>query len=101
MSDTERNSPIVSREPAPSIDALLASAVRALRPPLGVRELARASGVAAPQISRLEKGEVRKPAADTLVALARALGVSPMPLLILAGYVEGEDARHQLRAFFE
>jgi transcriptional regulator with XRE-family HTH domain len=65
---------------------------------LGVRELSRKSGVAAPQISRLEKGDVIK-AADNLVALARAFGENPIPLLVMAGYITGEDARARLQTF--
>ncbi len=66
---------------------------------LGVRELSRRSGVAAPQISRLERGEVKKPTIQTVVALARGLDWNPVPLLILAGYVEADEARRRLRDY--
>ena len=47
---------------------------------IGVRELSRRSGVAAPQISRLERGEVKKPTVETLVSLARAFEGNPARL---------------------
>jgi transcriptional regulator with XRE-family HTH domain len=66
---------------------------------MGVRELSRRSGVAAPQISRIEHGEVQKPTVETLVSLARGLDWNPIPLLILAGYVEADEARDRLGAY--
>src|SRR5690349_1789553 len=80
----------------------LANAIRQFREMcgLGVRELSRRSGVAAPQISRLERGEVKKPTVETLVSLARGLDWNPIPLLILAGYVEIDEARARLREYF-
>jgi transcriptional regulator with XRE-family HTH domain len=80
----------------------IANAIRVCREGLGigVRELSRRSGVAAPQISRLERGEVKKPTVETLVALARGLDWNPIPLLILAGYVDVEEARARLREYF-
>jgi transcriptional regulator with XRE-family HTH domain len=59
--------------------------------------LGRRSGVAAPQITRLERGDVKKPTIETLVALARGLDCNPVPLLILAGYVEIDEARARLQ----
>jgi transcriptional regulator with XRE-family HTH domain len=80
----------------------LANAIRQFRVSsgFGVRELSRRSGVAAPQISRLERGEVKKPTVETLVSLARGLDWNPIPLLILAGYVEIDEARARLREYF-
>lgn len=80
----------------------IANAIRLCREGfgIGVRELSRRSGVAAPQISRLERGEVKKPTVETLVALARGLDWNPIPLLILAGYVDVEEARARLREYF-
>jgi transcriptional regulator with XRE-family HTH domain len=77
---------------------LIAVAIRKARKAegMGVRELGREAGVAAPQISRLEKGEVRKPSVETLVSLARALNRNPVPLLVLAGYFDAEETRGRL-----
>jgi len=60
---------------------------------LGVRELARRSSVSAGQISRIEAGEVDRPAPATLAGLARALGRSPIPLLYLAGHIDEDEVR--------
>jgi transcriptional regulator with XRE-family HTH domain len=85
----------------PPEEQTLAAAVRVARENarLGVRELSRRSGVAAPQISRLERGDVKKPTIETLVALARGLEWNPVPLLIVAGYVELDEARSRLRDY--
>jgi transcriptional regulator with XRE-family HTH domain len=58
-----------------------------------MRRLAGDAGLSAAQISRLESGQVQQPAAETLVAIARALSLNPMPLLILAGHVPDDEAR--------
>jgi len=50
-------------------------------------------GVVSAQISRLESGLVHQPAAETLVAIARALSLNPMPVLILAGHIPDDEAR--------
>jgi len=86
----------------PKPEDLVGCAVRTLRVAheLGVRELSRASGVAAPQISRLERGQVQKPAVENLIALSRVFQRNPVPLLVMARYIDGEDARARLRAFF-
>src|SRR5947209_19541932 len=85
----------------PPEEQTIGAAIRGAREnaQLGVRELSRRSGVAAPQISRLERGEVKKPTIETLVALARGLEWNPVPLLIVAGYVEIDEARSQLRDY--
>jgi transcriptional regulator with XRE-family HTH domain len=85
----------------PPSEQTVAAAVRVAREnaQLGVRELSRRSGVAAPQVSRLERGEVKKPTIETLVALARGLEWNPVPLLIVAGYVEADEARSRLRDY--
>jgi transcriptional regulator with XRE-family HTH domain len=67
---------------------------------ISIRELARRADVSAAQISRIESGEVLKPSREILVALARALNRNPLPLLILAGHVAGEDARRSLLRLF-
>jgi transcriptional regulator with XRE-family HTH domain len=51
---------------------------------LGVRELARRSGIAASQISRIESGEVKQPELKTLIAMAGALGRTWLALEFLA-----------------
>lgn len=66
---------------------------------LSMRELARRSGVSAGQISRIEAGEVVSPSVQTLIALARALDLNPIPLLILAGHIDEGEARARLLAF--
>jgi len=85
----------------PSNQQTVAAAIRVAREnaELGVRELSRRSGVAAPQISRLERGDVKKPTIETLVALARGLEWNPVPLLIVAGYVDVDEARSRLRDY--
>jgi transcriptional regulator with XRE-family HTH domain len=90
-----------SRHNIPPEEQTVGAAVRVVRgfAHIGVRELSRRSGVAAPQISRLERGEVKKPTIETLVALARGLDRNPLPLLIVAGYVETDEARSCLRAY--
>lgn len=66
---------------------------------LSIRELGRRAGVSAGQISRIESGEVQRPAVETLVALARALDCNPVPLMIVAGHVTGDEARDRLAHF--
>src|SRR4051795_12561144 len=61
-----------------------------------IRALARRSGVSAGQISRLESGEVQRPAVETLVALARGLDRNPVLLMIVAGHISGDEARGHL-----
>jgi transcriptional regulator with XRE-family HTH domain len=67
---------------------------------LSIRELARRAGVSAAQVSRIESGQVAKPSHDILVALARALNRNPLPLLILAGHLYGDEARAALAPLF-
>jgi transcriptional regulator with XRE-family HTH domain len=63
---------------------------------MSMRELSKRSGISTAQISRIESGAVTKPAANTIVALARALEVHPYPLLILAGHIDANEARERL-----
>lgn len=69
------------------------TAVRKARGGTSMRRLAADAGLSAAQISRLESGQVHQPAAETLVAIGRALSLNPMPLLILAGHIPGDEAR--------
>jgi transcriptional regulator with XRE-family HTH domain len=67
---------------------------------ISIRQLAKLTDVSAAQISRIESGDVVKPSREILVALARALNRNPLPLLILAGHVSGDNARHELSHLF-
>lgn len=71
----------------------VAAAVRQARGGTSMRRLAADAGLSAAQISRLEGGQVQQPAAETLVAIARALSLNPMPLLILASHLPSDEAR--------
>jgi transcriptional regulator with XRE-family HTH domain len=67
---------------------------------MSIRRLARRAGVSAAQISRIEAGLVLRPSREILVALGQALNRNPLPLLVLAGYLNGEDARTELLLLF-
>src|SRR5438034_7019227 len=68
-----------------------------VRARLSMRGLARRSGLSAAQISRIEAGEVERPAAETLVKLAKALDRDAQLLLVFAGHIAGARARQLLR----
>src|SRR6266704_1519857 len=68
---------------------------------LSMRGLARRSGLSAAQISRIEAGEVERPAAETLVRLAKALDRDAQLLLVFAGHIRGARARQLLRQAIE
>jgi transcriptional regulator with XRE-family HTH domain len=72
-----------------------------VRARLSMRGLARRSGLSAAQISRIEAGEVERPAAETLVRLAKALDRDAQLLLVFAGHIRGARARQLLRAAIE
>jgi transcriptional regulator with XRE-family HTH domain len=72
-----------------------------LRGHLSMRGLARRSGLSAAQISRIEAGEVERPAAETLVRLAKALDRDAQLLLVFAGHIRGARARQLLREAIE
>ena len=67
---------------------------------MSIRELSRRTNVSAAQISRIEAGHVLKPSREILVALGKALNRNPLPLLVLAGHLEGVDAQAALRPYF-
>jgi transcriptional regulator with XRE-family HTH domain len=67
---------------------------------LSVRQLAKRAGVSAAQVSRIENGQVARPSHEILVALSRALNRNPLPLLILVGHVDAEQARAALAPLF-
>ena len=81
----------------PSLGGTIAQARKART--WSIRELGRRAGVSAAQVSRIESGEAKKPAVETLVAVARALDCNPVPLMIVAGHVGAEEARERLRHF--
>src|SRR6266849_344148 len=68
-----------------------------VRAGLSMRALARRSGLSAAQISRIEAGEVERPAAETLVKVAKALDRDAQLLLVFAGHITGARARQLLR----
>jgi transcriptional regulator with XRE-family HTH domain len=72
-----------------------------VRSRLSMRGLARRSGLSAAQISRIEAGEVERPAAETLVKLAKALDRDAQLLLVFAGHIRGARARQLLRQAIE
>jgi transcriptional regulator with XRE-family HTH domain len=72
-----------------------------MRAGLSMRGLARRSGLSAAQISRIEAGEVERPAAETLVRLAKALDRDAQLLLVFAGHIRGARARQLLRKAIE
>lgn len=53
---------------------------------IGVNELARRSGVSASLISRIETGKRGIPKFETLISLARHLGVQNIEMLLIAGH---------------
>jgi transcriptional regulator with XRE-family HTH domain len=72
-----------------------------VRAGLSMRALARRSGLSAAQVSRIEAGEVERPAAETLVKLAKALDRDAQLLLVFAGHIRGARARQLLRQAIE
>ena len=67
---------------------------------VSLREVADKAGVSAAQINRIENGHVERPSVETLVAIARGLGLNPFFLLVLSGHVsEGESRRRLLQMF--
>lgn len=93
------NSPTDTSAPLPdSVGAAIKQARE--EADLGVRELARQAGISHTQISRVESGEVAKPSRDVLVSTAKALDRNPIPLLIMAGHYDLEEAKSALRPMF-
>jgi transcriptional regulator with XRE-family HTH domain len=75
-------------------------ALRELRRAAGVtqRELAQRAGVDFSYISKLENDRLPPPAADTVVAICRALGVSEEGLLALIGKIPSEVGKDIARS---
>ena len=57
-----------------------------------IRDLARAAGVSNPYLSQIERG-IRKPSADILQQIARALEISAESLYVRAGILDGAAPR--------
>jgi transcriptional regulator with XRE-family HTH domain len=72
-----------------------------VRARLSMRGLARRSGLSPAQISRIEASEVERPAAETLVKLAKALDRDAQLLLVFAGHIRGARARQLLQQAIE
>ena len=91
------------QEQALAAEVAMAEVIREarVRARLSMRGLARRSGLSAAQISRIEAGEVERPAAETLVKLAKALDRDAQLLLVFAGHISGARARQLLRQAIE
>lgn len=57
-----------------------------------IRDLSRLAGVSNPYLSQIERG-LRKPSAEILQQIARALHVSAETLYVRAGFLDGDSAR--------
>lgn len=101
---TTRSGTSTVRKPPNRLGSLLAEAREGggaeIPGGLSIRSLAKRAGVSAAQLSRIESGQVRKPRPEILNALSRALNRNPVPLMIVAGHFEKDEACEELRAFF-
>ncbi len=61
------------------------------RSAISLRKLAERAGISNPYLSQIERG-LRKPSAEILNAIARALSISAETLYERAGLLEGRDA---------
>lgn len=64
---------------------------------LSLRHLAKLAGVSNPYLSQIERG-LRKPSAEILQAIAKALSISSETLYVKAGILEERDDDHDLEA---
>ena len=62
---------------------------------LSLRQLAEQAGVSNPYLSQIERG-LRRPSAEVLQQLAKALRISAEQLYIRAGIVSPDDGRRRL-----
>ena len=62
---------------------------------LSLRKLSELAGISNPYLSQIERG-LRKPSADILQAIARALQISSETLYVRAGILEPSDGVHDL-----
>ena len=64
---------------------------------LSLRKLSDMAGISNPYLSQIERG-LRKPSAEILQAIARALRISAETLYVRAGILEARDGEHDLVA---
>jgi transcriptional regulator with XRE-family HTH domain len=64
---------------------------------LSLRNLAKLAGVSNPYLSQIERG-LRKPSAEILQAIAKALSISSETLYVKAGILEERDDQHDLES---
>jgi transcriptional regulator with XRE-family HTH domain len=64
---------------------------------LSLRKLSELAGISNPYLSQIERG-LRKPSAEILQAIARALRISAETLYVRAGILEARDGEHDLVA---
>lgn len=62
---------------------------------MSVRRLAELAGVSNPYLSQIERG-LRRPSADILQQIAKALRISPQPLYVLAGILDEDAGERQV-----
>jgi transcriptional regulator with XRE-family HTH domain len=62
---------------------------------LSLRSLSEQAGISNPYLSQIERG-LRKPSADILQQIARALQISAETLYVRAGILEPRDADHDV-----
>jgi transcriptional regulator with XRE-family HTH domain len=64
---------------------------------LSLRKLSELAGISNPYLSQIERG-LRKPSAEILQAIAKALRISAETLYVQAGILEARDDEHDLVA---
>ena len=64
---------------------------------ISLRQLAKAAGVSNPYLSQIERG-LRKPSAEILQQIAKALRISAEQLYVHAGFLEFRDGNQELVA---
>ena len=62
---------------------------------LSLRKLSELAGISNPYLSQIERG-LRKPSAEILQSIARALRISAETLYVRAGILEERDGEHDL-----
>lgn len=58
---------------------------------LSVNEVARRAGVDTGTVWRIEQGMIAKPRVESLIAIAKVLGISPMQLFTIVGWLTADD----------
>jgi transcriptional regulator with XRE-family HTH domain len=64
---------------------------------ISLRQLAKAAGVSNPYLSQIERG-LRKPSAEILQQIAKALRISAEALYVQAGFLEERDGESDVKA---